>query len=51
MIDKKHIGTSFDRFLAEENILQETETIAKNQVTAYLLQQENNKTYDDKLSQ
>lgn len=29
MSDKKHIGTNFDSFLAEENILQEAEIIAK----------------------
>ena len=40
MIDKKHIGTNFDSFLAEENILQEAEIIAKNRVNAYIIEQQ-----------
>ena len=50
MIDKKHIGTNFDSFLAEENILQEAEIIAKNRVNAYIIEQQANKTSDEKLS-
>lgn len=50
MSDKKHIGTNFDSFLAEENILQEAEIIAKNRVNAYIIEQQANKTSDEKLS-
>lgn len=50
MIDKKHIGTNFDSFLAEENIFQEAEIIAKNRVNAYIIEQQANKTFDYKLS-
>ena len=32
MIDKKHIGSSFDTFLEEENILQEAEAVAIKRV-------------------
>ena len=35
MIDKKHIGSSFDNFLEEENILQESEAVAIKRVIAY----------------
>lgn len=39
MIDKKHIGTSFDSFLEEENLLQESEAVALKRVIAYALEQ------------
>ena len=39
MIDKKHIGSSFDSFIEEENILQESETVAIKRVIAYALEQ------------
>ena len=39
MIDKKHIGSSFDDFLAEEDILQESEAVAIKRVLAYALEQ------------
>ena len=39
MIDKKHIGSSFDSFLEEENILQESEAVAIKRVIAYALEQ------------
>lgn len=39
MIDKKHIGTSFDNFLEEEDILQESETVALKRVIAYALEE------------
>lgn len=35
----QHIGTNFDNFLEEENILQESETIAIKRVIAYELEQ------------
>ena len=34
MMDKKHIGSSFDSFLEEENILQESEAVAIKRVIA-----------------
>lgn len=39
MINKKHIGTSFDNFLEEEDILQESETVALKRVIAYALEE------------
>lgn len=39
MIDKKHIGTSFDSFLEEEEILQESEAVALKRVIAYALEE------------
>ena len=39
MIDKKHTGSSFDSFLEEENILQESEAVAIKRVIAYALEQ------------
>ncbi len=39
MIDNEHIGSSFDSFLEEENILQESEAIAIKRVIAYELEQ------------
>lgn len=39
MIDKKHIGTSFDSFLEEEGLLQESEAVALKRVIAYALEQ------------
>ena len=48
MSDKKHIGIDFDSFLAEENILQEAEIIAKNRVNAYIIEQQAHKTSDEK---
>ena len=50
MINKKHIGTDFDSFLSNENILQEAEIIAKNRVNAYIIEQQPNKTSDYKRS-
>lgn len=50
MIDKKHVGTDFDSFLAEENILQEAENIAKNSVNTYIIEHQAHKTSDGKLS-
>ena len=35
---KKHIGSSFDDFLAEENILDETEAVAIKRVIAHQIQ-------------
>lgn len=39
MIRKKHIGSSFDEFLKEEGILEESETIAIKRVIAYALEE------------
>ena len=39
MLDNNHIGSNFDSFLEEENILQESEAVALNRVIAYELQQ------------
>ena len=50
MIDKKHIGIDFDSFLAEENILQETENIAKNRVNEYIIEQQAIRLLTKKLS-
>lgn len=50
MIDKKHIGTNFDSFLSDENILQEAEIIAKNRVNTYIIEHQAQKTSDEKLS-
>ena len=50
MINKRHIGTDFDSFLSEENILQEAEIIAKNRVNTYLIEHQVHKTSDEKLS-
>ena len=44
---KKHVGSSFDEFLAEEGVLSETEATAVKRVIAYQLSQfmEENKVY------
>lgn len=47
MIDKKYIGSNFDSFLEEENILQESEAIAIKRVIAYALEQ---KMIDENIS-
>lgn len=39
MIDKRKLGTSFDSFLEEEEILQEAEAVAIKRVIAYALEQ------------
>ncbi len=39
MIDKKHVGTNFDNFLEEEEILQESEAVALKRVIAYALEE------------
>lgn len=39
MIDKRKLGTSFDSFLEEEEILQESEAVALKRVIAYALEQ------------
>lgn len=41
MLNKKHIGSKFDTFLEEEEILQESEAIAIKRVIAYELEQKN----------
>lgn len=39
MANNKHIGSSFDSFLEEENLLQESESVAIKRVIAYALEQ------------
>ena len=39
MTNKKYIGSNFDEFLKEENLLQESEAIAIKRVIAYALEQ------------
>ena len=39
MIDKSKLGTSFDSFLKEEEILQESEVVALKRVIAHALEQ------------
>ena len=39
MIEKKHIGSNFDSFLEEEDILQESEAVALKRVIAYALEE------------
>ena len=40
MTTKKHKGSSFDRFLKEENLLEHSEAIAIKRVLAYQIEQE-----------
>ena len=47
MSDKKHIGTSFDSFLEEDDMLQESEAVAIKRVIAYALEQ---KMLEDNIS-
>ena len=47
MIDKKKLGSSFDSFLEEEGILQESEAVAIKRVIAYALEQ---KMQEDNMS-
>ena len=47
MIDKKKLGSSFDSFLEEEDMLQESEAIAIKRVIAYALEQ---KMLEDNIS-
>lgn len=47
MIDKKKLGSSFDSFLEEEDMLQESEAIAIKRVIAYALEQ---KMIEDNIS-
>ncbi|MBP3924803.1 XRE family transcriptional regulator [bacterium] len=47
MIDKKHIGSNFDSFLEEEDILQESEAVVLKRVIAYALEE---KMKADKIS-
>lgn len=39
MIDKKHIGTSFDDFLTERGLLEDAEAVAIKRIMAYELEQ------------
>ena len=39
MIDKNKLGSNFDSFLEEENILQESEAVALKRVIAYALKE------------
>ena len=47
MINKKYIGSDFDEFLSNEEILEESEAIAIKRVIAYEL---NKKMEEDKIS-
>ncbi len=47
MTNKKYIGSSFDSFLEEEELLQESEAIAIKRVIAYALEQ---KMLEDNMS-
>ena len=47
MIDKKHIGSSFDSFLEDEDMLQESEAVAIKRVIAYALER---KMQEDNMS-
>ena len=47
MIDKKKLGSSFESFLEEEDMLQESEAIAIKRVIAYALEQ---KMLEDNIS-
>lgn len=47
MINKNKLGTNFDSFLEEENLLQESEAIALKRVISFELQQ---KMLTDKIS-
>ena len=40
MIKKEHLGSNFDDFLAEEEILEEVEAIAIKRTIAYEVEQE-----------
>lgn len=39
MLNNKNLGSSFDSFLEEENLLQEADTVAIKRVIAYALEQ------------
>ena len=47
MIEKKHIGSGFDSFLEEEDMLQESEAVAIKRIIAYALKQ---KMHEDNIS-
>ena len=47
MIEKKHIGSGFDSFLEEEDMLQESEAVAIKRIIAYALEQ---KMHEDNIS-
>ena len=47
MADKKYIGSNFDEFLEEKNLLQESQAIVIKRVIAYALEQ---KIKEDKIS-
>ena len=47
MTDKKYMGSNFDEFLEEENLLQESQALAIKRVIAYALEQ---KIKEDKIS-
>jgi antitoxin HicB len=38
-VEKKHIGSNFDDFLAEEGLLEQAETVAIKRVIAYQVEQ------------
>ena len=48
MKNKKHIGSSFDKFLEEENLLDEVESVAAKRVFVFQLEKEMLKQKVDK---
>lgn len=46
MLNKKHIGSNFDSFLEEEEILQESEAVAKERIKAFIQKQKEDKNID-----
>jgi len=44
-MDKKHIGTDFDRFLEDEGLLQDAEAVAAKRVIAFQIAQEMKKAH------
>ena len=44
-MDKRHIGTDFDRFLEDEGLLQDAEAVAAKRVIAFQIAQEMKKAH------
>jgi len=44
-VDKKHIGSDFDRFLEDEGLLDEAEAVAAKRVIAFQIAQEMEKAH------
>lgn len=45
MLNKKHIGSNFDSFL-EEEMLQESEAVAKERIKSFIQKQKEDKNID-----